>query len=732
MYHLSDNYFHRKCYFEREQVPTQSVMKKIMGELMASVYFKSMNYKIKILAGLEPPLQGGGVDWFQPPTEQLAGRAVLKPVDIKKLKLMGFDGLNKFGEIVKEKHYRDMKEETRLALEENDKYWKDRITLSNRYQFDMRSRLEAEANSMKLREALEEFEVMYRNSVTKIEELVMTAARKEIERIRQEAYDHMNKRYKDFLYIQATGLYNEYESKLNAEKARLKAAFRENADNVRTEMGNKIHDINYEKHLAIEKLRHFLQCQNLACQVYVALKEKEECKKEMDLQKHEHKKKMRSMKEEIQVKDLETNLEKEQHKQSQEFNWIWKKKICHIVKKFQMFVVYCLKLLPEHAEFFMNMEKLMMLQLSEAIENPSVESMIQSEPEIKTPIPHPHPLYLVCGKGYKPHIDPKLCPEHCTSSASQFPVIVINKRCIYAACDNMEMFTEKISRYVYGSRCDDEDLKDDYNYDLYVPVQYTSATQLQELKLESSLMQVLQQELPNTRDLPVACRKCKIPYCFCSPFKMSPIDLGSSTPRYAARKSSISLPQSSGKKLNKTQILEFQREPKWDSYMKYVETKKCKCAKTAKKHLQEHLPPYMRNMSPYDAPELLNYETCPLETLQHMVKKARGIYTPPPPEIVPSRTRDVATQYSDQEMEFLCTCFSDTDLTKFLKYLKGSMGNSIKCDVVDGALSSSSFMGKTVSTFVKDRAFSVGRLIQDNSELEEIFKNSKCDIIKNK
>ncbi|KAI5642937.1 hypothetical protein NE865_04976 [Phthorimaea operculella] len=730
MSRLSDNYFHRKCYSEREQVPTQSAMKKIMGELMASVYFKSMNYKLKILAGLEPPLKGGGVDWYQPPTEQLAGRAVLKPCDIKQLKMMGFDGLNKFGEIAKEKHYRDLKEETRLALLENDRLWKERVTMSNRYQYDTRSRAEAEANSMKLREALEEFEVMYRNSVTKIEELVMTAARKEIERSRQEAYEHMNQRYKDFLHIQATRMYNEYEANLDEEKARQRAEFKKDAEDIRTEMGNKLHDINYEKHLAIEKIRHFLQCQNLACQVYVALKEKEECTKEMEEQKHEHKKKMRSMRDDIQVKDLEISLEKEQQQKRQEFNRIWKRKICHIVKKFQTFVEYCLKLLPEHAEFFLNMEKLMMLQLSQVIENPSVASIIESEPVIKTPVPQPHPFYLVCGKGYKPHIDPKLCPEHCTSSASQFPVIVINKRCIYAACDNMEMFRDKISRYI-GTRGPEEDLEDEQNYDICVPVKYTSATQLHELQLESSLMQVLQQELPNVRDLPVACGMCKIPYCFCSPFK-SVKDLKCSS-FTTTRKPSIRLPKeplTPEQKLSKSDILELQREPKWESYMNYVESKKCKCAKMAKKHLREHLPPYMRNMSPYAAPELPNYETCPIEKLQAMVKKARGIHTPPPPpERTRSRTRDIGTQYSDQELEFLCTCFSETDLTKFLKQMQESVGASFRCDVVDGALSSSSFLGKTVSTFVTDRAMSVRRLLDNNAELEQIFKNSKCDLI---
>lgn len=734
MFKLSDNYYLRKCFLEREQVPTQSVMIEKMAPPLAAVYFKSMTPKLKILAGLEPPMKGGGSDWYQPPKDILEGRAVMKPVKNEYLKKLSYEGIGFYGEKFVADHHKQMEDKKKKVLLESDLDWKRTIEVNCRQQWEDSSREAAKHNTEAIQNAFREFTTLYTTSITKIEKLLFDGAVKEIEAMREEAFSKMNKHYAILVQQQATMLYDRYTKKLMEEKARLKAEFIENVEESRTSMGKQIHDINVEKHVVVEKLRQLLESMNLACQAYVALKERDECTKEMELSQHEHKKKVKTLKEQIALKDFEIRLEQEKERKRQEFIRIWQKKICQVVKKFQIFVSFCLNTLPEHADFFIDMEKLMLLQLNDAIENPSADSIfVAEEDQFHTPVAKPHPFYLFCDKGYKPEVDQSLCPKHCTSSASQMPVIIVNKRCIYAACDNFEKFTDKVTQFVHGRRGDDADFFDEHEYKYDIPIKMTDSQQLLELKLESSLLQVLQKELPNVKQVPIECCICKIPHCFCSPLHASKMSLN---PQKETKKEPSLQSISSGNKIETRSVeLEHEREPKWESYMKYVASKKCKCSKTAKKHLEEHLPPYMRNMSMFDSPDIPNYEMCDLGTLKKLVKKAQGKrpHTPPPPK-APSKTHEVGTQYSDQEFDFLCNCFSDDEVEKLFRELMQGSKSLKETDThfkIIGEDVSPSYLSRRASSFATERAYSLRNLLDSSPELEELFMKKDCKFERN-
>ncbi|XP_034835569.1 uncharacterized protein [Maniola hyperantus] len=722
---LSENYYLRNHYLETDQVPTQTVIKERMTPPLAHVYFKSMTPKLKVLAGLEPPMKGGGSDWFVPPEDLLKGRAVMKPIEKQYLKKLGFNGIDSFGDKLVRDHHKEMEEEKCRLLLESDLKWKETIETTCSTQWDDTSREQAKENTAKIQQAFHEFSTLYARSINKIESLLFDAAIKEIERVKEEAFIEMSGQFAERLKQQATMLYDRYAIRLLKEKTRQKEHFITTVENARTELGNKLHDINVEKIIAIEKLRGILECQNLACQVYVALKEREECEKHMEKSKHEHKKTVKILSEQIQMQDFEIRLAKEKEVKRQDFKKMWQKKVCYVVKKFQVFVKYCLNTLPEHADFFINMEKLMLLQLCEAMENPSAKSIfVPEEPTFHTPVPKPHPFFLFCDKGYKPQLDQDLCPKHCTSSASQFPVIVVNKRYIYAACDNIETFTEKVKQFLDGYRGDDVDLIDEHDYKYDIPVKCTSSDQLLQLKLESSLMQILQNELAIAGNV-----NSQSFFELTSSSETAPKNVCPISPSQETTEAELTTSRDYSQEIkSRDEELEHQREPKWDSYLKYIIPKRCKCAKKAKKHLEEHLPVYMRNMSPFDEPDLPHYKTCTIDNLKKLVKNAQRRSSPPPkPVKVESKTRDMSTQYSDQEFEFMCTCFSDEEVGKvFLGSKIFIQEAETQFKVVDGSLFPTDLQ-RGDSSFAYDRAHSLRRLIEEAPELEELFKKKDCD-----
>ncbi|XP_068620548.1 uncharacterized protein [Battus philenor] len=727
MNRYNENYYLRKCYLEREQVPTQSVMKNVMSPALAKVYFTSMAPKLKVLAGLEPPLKGGGYDWYAPPEDLLKGKTVLKPLKKEFLLKLGFSGFEYYGETILQQHLKSQEEEKRKALLENDKQWKRRIEEMSKKHYEEFSKKLIQKNSEKIRQAFSEFTVLYSSSINKIEGLLLNAAMKEIKRVRDEAHLQMTNHYKTLLQQQATMLYDRYTEKLERKKEELKQQFIRKVEESQKELACTIHDTNVEKHIAIEKLRQLLECQNLACQIYVAMKEREESEKLLSQSIYEHKKVVKLLTAEIARNEIQIQSEKEKEEKRQEFNRTWKEKVSAVVKKFQEFIAYSLHTIPEQTDFLLNIEKLMLLQVSDIIEDPNAESLFEPEKEeFHTPVPELRPFYLFCDEGTKPAVNTELCLKPYRSSMSQMPVIVINERCLYAACDNLEQFVDKVEQFVDVERSMKLDVNDSRDYTYDVPVKYTESQQLLDLKEQSSVMQILQKEIPNPKDVHAECFcKCKLPYCFCPCntlhcYCLPPLNLIEQKSEPISPQ--ISLPVL---ELSKTEELMHSREPKWENYFKFMEPKKCKCAKLAKKGLEENLPAYMRKMSEFEYPELLNYEPCSVRTLKKLVKRAKGkAKRTTQAKTAESTKKDAAMQYSDQEFEFLCTCFDEIQAERIINQIMEKVTQFSEVNTrfnIDGSISPD-HLNQPVEYFVRDRASSLRNLIKDSPELKEIFR----------
>ncbi|CAH0590095.1 unnamed protein product [Chrysodeixis includens] len=731
---LSENYRLREFYLKTDTVPTMSVMKKKMSENLAAVYFKAMTPRRKVIAGLEPSLKGGGADWYVPPEELLQGRAVLKPTTKQLLSKLNHKGIGELGLRMYDRHEKIRKQERDRLMLEHDLKRRNDVEQGCKEVAEVTAQKAKTKNTEQMINDFAHFTYLYRESLGKFELLFHEAAVAEIKKIREAAIRKMEIKFGVALKTQATRLYSEYAEKLEGQKNRIKNEFIHKLEVMRTAMGDNIHDLNLDKHLAIENLRKFLECQKLACQVYVALKERDKCEKEIKEIKHMYKKEVKELEEKIAFQDLEIYLAKKKEKKRQEVVTIWQRKICHVIKKFQIFVTYCLNQLPEYAEFFLNMEKLMLIQLSQVLEKPTSESIIEVEPEqFHTPIPKPKPFYLFCDRGVKTDVtvDEKLCPKQYTSSATQLPVIVINKRCIYAACDNFEQFNNKVKQYIHGVRGDDADFKDHNTYPHFVPIKYSSSTQLLDLKLESSLLQVLQQERPNIRDLPVQ-PDFHDSSCLCTPCYNPLLERFMTKPLKPPSPVETAVFSKDFKHTSKTVELTHEREPKWETFFEYVEPKKCVCTKkVGKKHLPDNLPPYMQRRSKYEQPELAQYEMCTVTDLKMLVKAARKQSTPPPVELVPSKTRNMSTQYEDMELEALCTCFTDVELEKFFSDLTidapvmvSPISTSAGFKVVGS--SATGHLEQRQSSFATDQIHSLRNILEDFPKLVEVFANKDC------
>ncbi|XP_035435873.2 uncharacterized protein LOC118266505 [Spodoptera frugiperda] len=729
MYNMSENYYLRKCYLQRDQVPTQSVIRKKMTPALADVYFKSMTPKLKRLAGLEPSLKGGGNDWYVPPEELLKGRAVLKPVKKSVLMKLNHQGVEFIGDIIYKKHRKELEMEKAKTVLENDETWREFVTNTYNEEWDRLAKLERNMNSRLLVNDFESFTTLYRRSFTRIETLFHETAIADLNKVKADTQQEMQNIYKEKLKYQANCITDAYEKKLMEEKARLKAKFIEDVEICRTHLGHQIHDIHLDKQTATETLKHYLKQLTLACQVYVALKERDECLKERKKTEYQHRKLTTTLTDKIALQNFEIDYQKQRESALQEHISNWKKKLYLMMKKFQLFVSYSLNTVPENADFFINLEKLMLLQLNKALEQPSNVNIFEAEEEddtFKIPVAQPKTFYLFCDKGYKANVDHDLCPKHSgTSSPTVLPAVIVNKRILYAACDNFDQFTSRIREYINGRGGDDTIVQDDLVYENFVPVRYTPSQQLNELKLESSIMQIVQQEIHDLQKLystkkSESCHFCKMPTCSCTSIRTaSAVSKATKQNTPTRRPDQVKSIEPLNKKvtpMDKDYELSHEREPKWENFLSYIDSKKCVCLK--KKYVTNPLPPYMTKMK-YGPPLVPDYKICPLVTLKELVKKARKEAPTKVVTELASTKKCAGTQCDDEEYNSLCACFAD-DLDGTKNTDKNDIWNlETKTDLSQFAEISGP-LSKESGLFAEARAHSLRSLLEELPHLQSL------------
>ncbi|KAJ8717407.1 hypothetical protein PYW08_005806 [Mythimna loreyi] len=711
MYSFSENYRLRQYYLQEQHVPVQSVLKRYTTSNFAALLFKFINPKLKVLVGLEPPLKGGGRDWYVYPKEILGeNRAVLKPLAHEILHKINHFGIEHLGFQIIIAHYKNLPKD---MLQESNNVWKNRVEKFRLEQSNKNANLLPQNNTDNIKYVFDLFSAIYQTSLNNMRSIFHEGLINHFKISLEETVLRMKNRYSVLCKSQALLITYDATVKLKQEKARLKAKFIENLGTCRTETTKTLYDLNVDKHIAAEKLRTLLEHQKTSCQIYGYLKEKDECFKEIEKKNQQQKKYVKHLTKASDLLNFETSFVEQKERKIQERYSNWLQKARHVVKNFQLFISYCLNMLPDHADFFINMEKLLLLQFSEILENPIAESTIAvEEKQSNTPVPQPKPFYLFCDRGYKAQVALNLCPKHSdTSSASKVPVIVVNKRCLYTVCNNFEQFSNKPKEYIHGNRGDDTDIEDDLVYEDFVPVQYTTSQQLLETKLASSLLQILLHNKSNIKKVPVTAHD--MPHCSNTSAEEVKKTM---KPREKSKEQIMPMVQSQTNNTADTSAninrLEHAREPRLERYLKQIEPKVCGCGKSCKKQLVEHLPMYMRKTSKFDTLELGNYETCSEEALKKLVKRSRPERDPSP--IVPIfKTKDISTQYSDEQFNFLCTCSSHNNIDSFEKVRTENHFSFGKV--------SPSFMKATQSSFAIDRAHSLRKLIKDTPELTEIF-----------
>lgn len=117
----------------------------------------------------------------------------------------------------------------------------------------------------------------------------------------------------------------------------------------------------------MEQLRHCLECKNLANLMYVLCMERRKCGIERSVLEYKHKVSVDELNKTIQNQEEEIERLTEETEQKDKQLEIREKCLLEILKQFQKFINYALRATPTQAEFLLNVRKMMLFEITQAI-----------------------------------------------------------------------------------------------------------------------------------------------------------------------------------------------------------------------------------------------------------------------------------------------------------------------------------------------------------------------------
>lgn len=116
-----------------------------------------------------------------------------------------------------------------------------------------------------------------------------------------------------------------------------------------------------------QHLKHQLQCKNIANMMYVLCVERQKCQAERQQMERDYQKQIHELHNLLTEKNVEiTKLTRESEEKIKQSN-LREECILEILRQFQKFINFALRASPTQAEFLLSVEKMMLLELAQAV-----------------------------------------------------------------------------------------------------------------------------------------------------------------------------------------------------------------------------------------------------------------------------------------------------------------------------------------------------------------------------
>lgn len=360
--------------------PTISDAKENFGDLLSDIIFCQCEPEFKTDLGLEPHLKGIGEELWTSPSDLLIGKVCLKPpLTSKHIRALTHRGILDIGQRIERLFWNQIELEKSKELEEQDRTLRllcetEKKEAVKDAQKKMRYHFQNERMDL-----INEMDVIHNEEIKQLQlkflrdlKEELKEQEKELEKYYAQKVEEEVSKTSEVITLQSNGELEELESNMKKiysvqlQKSYIQAKF----------------NLEQEKAISkenIKKLRHELECKNMANMMYIICMERRKCLAERDQIESKLTETIKDLGGILKKKDQKLKeLQEQQNKLKYELE-LREKCVNAIVKEFQKFIYFSLKSYPKQAEYLLSAEKLMAHELSKAFTQVEEEKSAQKE-----------------------------------------------------------------------------------------------------------------------------------------------------------------------------------------------------------------------------------------------------------------------------------------------------------------------------------------------------------------
>lgn len=398
-------------------------------------------------------------DNWKSPSDLLIGIIELKPpLTSKVTKSKTHDGILEIGDDVLQAEYQEFLNDLRKLLDENDNCWKfilknEKEEIYKKVKAKYKDVFEAKSKVM-----TKEMTKFYENSLQKLEEHIKIEVCNVLISLHASMISVLNSQIKLKLQKEKRKLDIVLNAKYEEEVKKIEKYYSLLLNN---EYERKESIINFainERNHAISIFYEQILRERLTSTMYIMCTERKKCKIQKMLVEKIQNKEIIDIVEKIKAKlDMLRILKQKEFKIS-ELNEEWEEKIKKILQIFFKFIIFALKLLPEQADFLLEFEKMVHLQLRDVMNSSLSKSSILLEENNLLTFYNMDlgPSFSTCDK--QPFIldgDLSDTPRRIYGSRESLPsdvdlpLIRLQRQFFYAKCHGFE----SIKKYLQSQQC---------------------------------------------------------------------------------------------------------------------------------------------------------------------------------------------------------------------------------------------------------------------------------------
>ncbi|KAK4876241.1 hypothetical protein RN001_012663 [Aquatica leii] len=348
--------------------PTISEVKAELGTNLADMFFKTCAESIKPLLGLTPLLSGPTGELWMSPSDVLIGKVCLKPpLTGKYMKALTHQGVLLIGGDIEKKVMNEAEMAKQKALKDQEETILFSAEAKCKKAIEIAVKNEQAKCSEEKDAIRKECLAKLQNDLLQLERKLKNDFEQTLRRVKRDLNEHWQDQLIAAVNETVTKLTKKFLKELSQQEEELYKKFNVELKKEKLKHQFDLQEVRKSCQESFGQLKHQLECKNIANIMYILCAERRKCRSERKHMEDSYQKRIENLQNALVDRDID--IIKLKADTDEKVKEIQMREEClrEILCQYQKFINFALRSCPTQAEFLLDVEKLMLFELTQNV-----------------------------------------------------------------------------------------------------------------------------------------------------------------------------------------------------------------------------------------------------------------------------------------------------------------------------------------------------------------------------